>query len=252
MSNFTYSDELYHHGILGQKWGVRRYQNEDGTLTAAGKKRRNGDLVIKPEKSAFRYGRRLNKLDKKAGKAAAETMQSISDYDRYQIGRDRASAKGKDKKAAKYQAKMDKAQQKMQSSMDEMERYVAESAAVLAFAKAEGYTVNSTAFNRTVQTGRDKAMTVISQLGAMSAASLTGFGMGSVYTHTVPGNHYKVKKPKQSDGNAKTNKKSSGAVVMLTAEQAKKAGLDDSTKLSDEEASKYWKAMVEDYKKKKG
>lgn len=31
--------ELYHHGILGQKWGIRRYQNEDGTLTSAGKKR---------------------------------------------------------------------------------------------------------------------------------------------------------------------------------------------------------------------
>lgn len=31
--------ELYHHGILGQKWGVRRYQNLDGSYTAAGKKR---------------------------------------------------------------------------------------------------------------------------------------------------------------------------------------------------------------------
>ena len=33
------SDELYHHGIKGQKWGIRRYQNEDGSLTDAGKKR---------------------------------------------------------------------------------------------------------------------------------------------------------------------------------------------------------------------
>lgn len=33
------SEELYHWGIKGQKWGVRRYQNSDGTLTAAGKKR---------------------------------------------------------------------------------------------------------------------------------------------------------------------------------------------------------------------
>lgn len=32
-------EQIMHHGILGQKWGVRRYQNKDGSLTAAGKKR---------------------------------------------------------------------------------------------------------------------------------------------------------------------------------------------------------------------
>lgn len=32
-------NELYHHGIKGQRWGIRRYQNEDGSLTSLGRKR---------------------------------------------------------------------------------------------------------------------------------------------------------------------------------------------------------------------
>ena len=38
-----YKTELYHHGVKGQKWGVRRYQNKDGTLTALGKRVRNSE-----------------------------------------------------------------------------------------------------------------------------------------------------------------------------------------------------------------
>ena len=50
MNDYLITKELYHWGIKGQKWGVRRYQNEDGTLTESGKARYNSDLTEKDPK----------------------------------------------------------------------------------------------------------------------------------------------------------------------------------------------------------
>lgn len=58
--------ELKHHGILGQKWGVRRYQNPDGSLTPAGMKRRAQQIDKDNAKFLKKYGDTINKKVEKA------------------------------------------------------------------------------------------------------------------------------------------------------------------------------------------
>lgn len=56
MGYFYSDEELAHHGILGQKWGVRRFQNPDGSLTAEGRKRnqlKEQKLIRKTQTSSY-------------------------------------------------------------------------------------------------------------------------------------------------------------------------------------------------------
>lgn len=58
-------DELMHYGIKGQKWGIRRFQNKDGSLTTAGKKKRDA----------------ADQKERDSRKAAVEKRRTMSDAD---------------------------------------------------------------------------------------------------------------------------------------------------------------------------
>lgn len=76
-SENDYRSYLAHHGILGMKWGVRRYQNSDGSLTAAGKKHYSASSSRRAMEMA-RDRVKLSLSDKKA--TNDERMKLFRDY----------------------------------------------------------------------------------------------------------------------------------------------------------------------------
>ena len=98
MMTICINDELYHHGIKGQRWGIRRYQNSDGTYTDAGLKRlhkkdvrwakRKYNKLYKQtyNRSKKEFNRYLKKdLNKRLSREASNGRQSkryINEYNR--------------------------------------------------------------------------------------------------------------------------------------------------------------------------
>lgn len=97
-----YESSLYHHGIKGMKWGVRRYQNEDGTYTQRGlaryrKAQENYDKSVEKRsaaKKAYKFGTGTKEAYKSAKQEVKKNKKVVSkEYDK--LKQDKLADEGK-------------------------------------------------------------------------------------------------------------------------------------------------------------
>lgn len=196
-------NELYHYGIRGMKWGQRRFQNPDGSLTTLGQKRYGKSGYA----SASRMTKDLNKLDKERAEATYRSRQ-ISRAKRVERLKSKLGKVDNAEKKAKIEKKIDKLTNGMSerrkakvegyNKLAEKSKQMADK--ILARAKESRYTVNSKLVRRAVYSNRDYVMTALGAVSAagqaMTMAELTksGFGVGvaPIFGGTATGTKYKV------------------------------------------------------------
>ena len=82
MWTYNHTDELYHHGVKGQRWGIRRYQNPDGSLTPAGKKREQERLEVEERWESIKRGEAAEKeYQEKRSKSYADLQRRYQKFE---------------------------------------------------------------------------------------------------------------------------------------------------------------------------
>ena len=126
MWQYNNTNELYHFGIKGMKWGVRRYQNEDGSLTPAGKKHYGNMSDDKLQKSLYKQVKktRANQSDWSNQWNVNNTIgkHSKAVEDRYRKDVKKFQSSDEYKKAMRKLAELDKKAERGEISQDQYDK----------------------------------------------------------------------------------------------------------------------------------
>lgn len=160
-------DELEHHGIKGMAWGVRRYQNEDGSLTPAGRERYGVEAT--KNTSAIKMAKDFNRLDKGYANVVADHKMYADQTAYYSRKANKAKRRLNEKKAQKLFAKALKAGQKAALTNQQKKAIESLQWKIIGKAASSGYTTSAEAVKRTGVNRYGRVMSKIS--GPFGAAS---------------------------------------------------------------------------------
>lgn len=196
-------DQLAHHGIKGQKWGVRKYQYEDGLLTPAGRARY--DVGPAELKSKRKIAKRLNAADNMISDAKYVERKASRKIAKYE--KKLSKLEGKDSKRAQHKsekigAKLNTEKETRKSAVKTQKDVSKMRNEVIKKATAAGFDVTAKPKYKDAQASKKLISTMLVGSTATTIASLAN------RDSVVRGQSFKVRKSK--DGKGKYIDKSKG------------------------------------------